>query len=119
LKNLFRLSAGTGAPDVLIDFARSAIGPFAIDAAKFVSDILIRLPDVRGDKLISWDDASEPITLITSPLHEPFDLTEGDQKLFTLFLIAFLAQALKYADVDSETKGWIRHVLTNAHIANS
>lgn len=97
-----------GSPDVLIDFAMSGVGPIAVDAAKFISDMLLRLPKIRSQELPTWDSQAKPMVDILRPLHKPFDFTDGDKKLFTFFLILYLAQALRYEDVSDETKDWIR-----------
>jgi hypothetical protein len=101
-----------GNSDVLIDFARSADGPIAADAAKLVSDFLLRYSELRQDDLPTWDLRTGQIGEILEGLSDPFSLSNGDKKLFFLFLIVDLAVALQYEDVSKDVKLWIRSTLS-------
>lgn len=100
-----------GPTDLLIDFARSRVGPIAVDAAKFVSDLLLRLPEIREKELPQWNTKKNPMFEILAPLQNSFHFGEGDMKLFDLFLSLFLSQSLNYADISPDVKSWIRSAL--------
>jgi Ser/Thr protein kinase RdoA (MazF antagonist) len=105
-----------GSADVLIDFARSSDGPVAVDAAKLISDFLLRMPDMRDGELPSWDSKSGLSAHILGIFRDSFQFEEGDKKLFSLFLAVNLAVALQYDDVEKETKVWIRSALSRVII---
>jgi len=105
-----------GSVDVLIDFARSADGPVAVDAAKLISDFLLRMPDMRDSELPTWDSKSGLSAHVLDILRDSFQFDDGDKKLFSLFLILNLAVALQYNDVSKETKAWIRSALSRVVI---
>jgi hypothetical protein len=99
-----------GDRDLLIDFARSGFGPLALDAAKLVSDILLRDANVRGATFPGWSDDKAKINLVTRPLRQVFRLDGDDILLYDIFLLFFLCTALGYPDVSSDAKEWIRRV---------
>jgi thiamine kinase-like enzyme len=102
-----------GTTDVLIDFASSMVGPVAVDLAKFVSDLLLRLQEIREAKLPRWDTKKPPMSEILMPLQYSLQFGEGDIKVFQLFLSLFMAQALNYDDVPDDAKHWARSVLAS------
>jgi hypothetical protein len=103
-----------GSSDVLIDFARSADGPIAVDAAKLVSDFLLRYSELRREDFPTWDTRTGLIGGILQELNEPFSLNDGDKKLFFLFLIVNLCVALQYDDVSKDVKVWIRSIISKS-----
>lgn len=105
-----------GDSDVLIDFARSADGPIAVDAAKLIADSLLRLPLLRASELPIWDSATGVVGEILTRIQDSFDLNEGDKKLFSVFLNLNLAAALLYEDVAKDSKAWIRSVLSKSKL---
>ena len=96
-----------GDVDLLIDFAWSRQGPVAVDAAKLVSDLLLRLPALRPASVPTWATLPNEFR----PLRPAFELATGDQKIFTVALCAFLAEALTYATVSADTKDWIQRAI--------
>lgn len=111
LGNIMIPPIGEGS-EILIDFAKSTAGPIAVDAAKLISDILLRLPEARGEQLPSWDSSDEPYASILKPLMESFSFGDGDKKLFRLFLAAFLVIALRYDDVPADSKAWVKATIS-------
>jgi hypothetical protein len=103
-----------GDSDVLIDFARSADGPIAVDAAKLVSDFLLRYSELRRDDLPTWDMRIGSMGGILEELSQAFALNDGDKTLFFLFLFVNLGVALQYEDVSKDVKVWIRSTLSKA-----
>lgn len=106
-----------GENDVMIDFALSGDGPLALDAAKLISDLLLRSDALRDVKLPSWDNNVGLIDEILSKLRDLFVFNEGDKKLFSMFLIINLAVALSYDDVSKGTKNWIKKTLTKEELS--
>lgn len=101
-----------GSQDVLIDFARSDDGPIAIDAAKFISDLLLRMPSLRDEELPTWETPKGLSQKIFGTLQESFSFNTGDTRIFSVFLALNLAVSLQYKDITKETKTWIRSVLS-------
>lgn len=104
-----------GSTDLFIDFARSKVGPIAVDAAKLISDLLLRLPELREEELPQWSTKMSPMMEILIPLQNSLQFQEGDIKLFDLFLSLFLSQALNYGDIPDDAKSWARDALTRQH----
>jgi len=86
----------------------------AVDAAKLVSDLLIRLPHLRHNRQPVWNERSPVMDAIRS-LHSVFKLQgDGDRYLFTAFLSLFLWEALVYDTTDETTKNWINTALATS-----
>lgn len=100
-----------GEHDIFIDFALSRVGPIATDVAKLVSDILLRVPTIRGERVPDWNDKANPVIQVIEPIRVILDFTPGDAKLFGLLLRIYLTQALNYNDVPSDAKAWIKKAL--------
>ena len=98
-----------GEHDIFIDFALSKVGPIAADVAKLVSDILLRVPTIRGEGIPDWNDKANPMIQVIEPIRAMLDFTLGDAKLFGLLLRIYLAQALNYNDVPHDAKEWIHY----------
>lgn len=111
LGNIMLGEPNAQAPDVLIDFAKSGVGPIAVDMAKLVSDLLLRLSDSRERELPTWKTKSSMWQRMLAPLNKTINFSSGDEKLFNLFLIIFLAISLDYDDVPTDAKDWIKDVL--------
>jgi len=97
-----------GEHDIFIDFALSKVGPIAADVAKLVSDILLRVPTLRGEGIPEWTDKADPVIQVIEPMRAIMDFTSGDARLFGLLLRIYLAQALNYNDIPSDAKEWIK-----------
>jgi hypothetical protein len=100
-----------GPSPVLIDFARSTIGPVAVDAAKFVSDVIARQPVLR-DGIPKWNDGGTAMSAL-KPIAEVFNLDENDATLFSSLLHLNLCALMTYADVPNDTKAWIKSQLAS------
>ena len=101
-----------GDHNVFIDFALSRVGPIAIDAAKLVSDILLRMPAIRSDHVPDWNDKTDPVLQAVEPIKAILNFTPGDTKLFGLLLKLYLAQSLNYDNVPKDAKEWIKKLLS-------
>jgi hypothetical protein len=99
-----------GERDILIDFSRSNPGPIAVDLARLAVDIVVRIPEVRGNDLpLLSGDHSSNIAKAIKKMSSSLKLTSGDELLYDVFLKVLLARHLTYADnrVSQETKAWI------------
>lgn len=112
--NIMLGDAGTS-NDLLIDFANSRIGPVALDAAKLVSDILIRIETAREKSFPSWE-ATGCLKPVFVQLEKIFTPTDEDKALFNVFLALYLAESLAYDDVDTAIKTWIIDVLNGSNL---
>ena len=92
-----------GTTDLLIDFAWARTGPVAADAAKLVSDLLLRIPGLRAPALPAWAGVPDDL----EALKQVFSLNEGDKTLFRFFLLAFLTESLAYPSLSDAQKDWI------------
>lgn len=102
---------------MLIDFARSEVGPIAIDAAKLAADTLVfARPDMLQAENIDWATLKKTDL---SALIEPFDeymKADDDCHAFNIFLMAFLRRYISYDDVLPETKKLIETALDNKRL---
>jgi hypothetical protein len=100
-----------GDNDVFIDFALSDVGPISVDIAKIVSDILLRIPHLRREKLPEWNNKSDPVMHVLEKLNNNIGLSLGDIDIFNMMLRIYIAQALNYGDISGDTKDWILDIL--------
>lgn len=109
LRNIF---IRTGRP-TLIDFARSAPGPIAIDAAKLVIDTLAFVPQANSDSLASFSVSGLESSEL-APVFEPFEdhlKASGDAALLSAALNAFSQRYLAYPDVSDRAKTALRRLI--------
>jgi hypothetical protein len=100
-----------GRHSVVIDFARSCIGPIAVDASRLVCDFVLRCESIRGGRVPKWDDVGQGGLADLGPIREEYELLGGDEKLFAILLCFELGRALSYEDIGAATKDWIRTVV--------
>ena len=97
-----------GDRDVLIDYARSDVGPVVLDVARLAVDLLVRAPMLHEAVLPKFGTTgvsrfSKALHLVSSGLK----LDADDCMLGDMFLRVLLAQCLNYDSVTTDTKTWI------------
>lgn len=92
--------------NILIDFALSKHGPITIDAAKLISDLTLRIKDLRISEILGWMQLIEKFDFLL-PLKESFKLNEDDQLLFHILFKSYLIKSLRFSDIDTDIKDWI------------
>ena len=95
-----------GTPDVLIDFARSRVGPVAIDLAKLLCDALVRRPSLRGSQCPQWSDLKGPWRRLLSPTLTRLAIPDENAVVFDTAVLLNLLECLSYPDVEEEAKKW-------------
>lgn len=97
-----------GERNLLIDFARSKMGPLVLDLAKFASDLLLRVDELRTDEFpVFMENKNPPLLQVLHPINSLFKFNDHDIILYNLLLKIYLAIALDYPDVDDKAKKWI------------
>ncbi len=96
-----------GPTDVLIDFAFSAPGPLAADAARFLVDLALRCAELRTTTPVTWDS----LPLVMAPVQQVFDFRDDDKELFALAFDAFAVEALTYPPVSAPIREWIEQLI--------
>ena len=97
-----------GERNVLIDFARSKMGPLVLDLAKFASDLLLRVDELRTDEFpVSIENKNHLLLQVLYPINNLFNFNKDDIILYDIFLKIYLAIALDYPDVDDKAKEWV------------
>lgn len=97
-----------GERNVLIDFARSKMGPLVLDLAKFASDLLLRVDELRTDGLpVFIENKNDSLLQVLHPINSLFKFNNHDIILYNLLLKIYLAIALDYPDVDDKAKEWV------------
>ena len=99
-----------GERDVLIDFARSKVGPLAVDVGRLATDFVIRVPALR-EAVPTIRGSHGPFGKVFKIVADSLNLMEDDYTLAELFFRIFLAQHLNYESVPADTKNWIISVL--------
>jgi CheY-like chemotaxis protein len=98
-----------GERNLLIDFARSKMGPLVLDLAKFASDLLLRVDELRTDKFpVFMENKNQRLLEVLNPINSIFKFNDYDIILYNLLLKIYLAIALDYPDVDDNAKHWIK-----------
>lgn len=96
-----------GKRSVFIDFAHSAVGPVAIDAAKLFADLLVRSPELRDPTIRKVGREDCALTREFGALWSAWRLSAPDVDLFDAALRVFLAIALTYDSTDAPARDWI------------
>ena len=97
-----------GERNVLIDFAISKMGPLVLDLAKFASDLLLRVDELRTDEFpVSIENKNHLLLQVLYPINNLFNFNKDDIILYDIFLKIYLAIALDYPDVDDKAKEWV------------
>lgn len=97
-----------GDRNLLIDFARSQMGPLVLDLAKFASDLLLRVGELRtNDFPVFLENENQCLLKVLNPINSIFNLNAHDMILYNLLLKIYLAIAINYPDVDDNAKAWI------------
>ena len=97
-----------GERNVLIDFAKSKMGSLVLDLAKFASDLLLRVDELRTDGLpVFMENKNLPLLQVLHPINSLFKFNDHDIILYNLLLKIYLAIALDYPDVDDKAKEWV------------
>jgi len=84
------------------------MGPLVLDLAKFASDLLLRVDELRTDELpVSIENKNHPLLQVLDPINSLFKFNDHDIILYDLLLKIYLAIALDYPDVDDKAKKWV------------
>ncbi|HEV7921065.1 MAG TPA: phosphotransferase [Thermoanaerobaculia bacterium] len=102
-----------GDAPVLIDFSKTDVAAIAIDAAKLIADILIRVPSLRDETLPAWNGDSKLFAEL-GEIAEVFRFQKDDPILFTDFLKLYLWEALYFDTTEATTREWIKRSLEAA-----
>lgn len=96
----------------LIDFARSDLGPVAIDLAKLVIDILVfhSHDEIKADTF-TWAGLTLSTLSGILSLSGKYLQAKDDKRFFELSLRAYASAYLKYIDVDDNVKKLLRKAL--------
>jgi phosphotransferase family enzyme len=100
-----------GPKSVLIDFARSDVGPIAVDAAKLTADLMVSSDELRGASLPAWSSEEAWLSRALAPVKAIAGSQEGNSKIFDLMLRVFLGLYMNYDGVPDATRSWVRSVL--------
>lgn len=96
----------------LIDFARSDVGPIAIDAAKLAADTLVfAKPELLKAENIKWIALKKTELGVLLEPFEEYMKADDDYRAFDVFLMAFLRRYVSYDDVLPEIKALIETAL--------
>ena len=97
-----------GERNLLIDFAKSKMGPLVLDLAKFASDLLLRVNELRTDDFpVFMENKNKLLMKVLHPINSIFKFNHHDLILYNLLLKVYLAIAIEYPDVEDNAKGWI------------
>jgi len=102
-----------GQTDVLIDFARSDVGPMIEDAAKLLVDVCVRSPEVRSAASLSELLRSAPMSTFLDSLGAFYAPRDADTVLLmNVLTVGHLARHLSYPRLDEDTRRWIVELLS-------
>ena len=106
----------SSARPVLIDFARSSVGPIAVDAAKLTIDTLVFIsPHIINTTSLSYEGILEEadIGCIIKPFVS-YLTQQDDKKMFDLALIAYAITYSTYSDVSDNIRKELDTSIINA-----
>jgi hypothetical protein len=111
LRNVLFSSGGV----LVVDFARSTVGPVVVDAAKMAADLVAFVPKCRikastPEELL---DHSDGVGQVLKVFQDKLSL-ESDKGLLVMFFRCYLWKYLTYPDVSSDAKAYIARLFGDA-----